>query len=146
MASGDTLRGRGIFLRLLLAVVIVFATFNPWGASYYHWALTPLFSAAGGIGTLGPLEVLTGLVLIVGWVICLQATKRSLGIRGALLVVAIFAAVIWLLADQGLLDPSGSRTIATIILILVTLVLGIGMSWSHLNRRLTGQVDTDQVA
>jgi hypothetical protein len=146
MASADVLRGRGIFLRLLLAVVIVFATFNPWGASYYDWTLVPIFSAAGGLGTLGPLKVLTGLVLIVGWVICIQATKRSLGLRGALLIVAIFAAVIWLLEDQGLLDPSGSKTIATIVLVLVTLVLGIGMSWSHLSRRLTGQIDTDQVA
>jgi hypothetical protein len=146
MASADILRGRGIFLRLLLAVVIVFATFNPWGASFFDWAVRPLFSAGGGIGSLGPLKVLVGLLLIVGWVICIQATKRSLGLRGALLIVAIFAAVIWLLEDQGLLDASGSKTIATIVLILVTLVLGIGMSWSHLSRRLTGQIDTDQVA
>jgi len=146
MASADILRGRGVFLRLLLAVVIVFATFNPWGASFFDWAVRPLFSDGGGLSTLGPLKVLAGLLLIVGWVICIQATKRSLGLRGALLIVAIFAAVIWLLEDQGLLDASGSKTIATMVLILVTLVLGIGMSWSHLNRRLTGQIDTDQVA
>jgi hypothetical protein len=146
MASADALRGRGILFRLLLAVIIVFATFNPWGVSFYHWTLEPLFATGGGPGTLGPLKVLAGLLLIVGWVICIQATQRSLGLRGALLIVAIFAAVIWLLEDQGLLDASGSNTIATLILILVTLVLGIGMSWSHLSRRLTGQIDTDQVA
>jgi TRAP-type C4-dicarboxylate transport system permease large subunit len=66
--------------------------------------------------------------------------------KGALLVVAIFATVIWLLIDQGLLSATGSRAIATIVLILVSIVLAIGMSWSHLNRRLTGQIDTDQVA
>ena len=146
MATSDTLRGSGVFLRFLFAVLIVFATFNPWGASFYHWALAPLFGAGGGIGTLGPLKVLAGLVLIVGWVICIQSTKRSLGIKGALLVVAIFATVIWLLIDQRLLSATGSRAIATIVLILVSIVLAIGMSWSHLNRRLTGQVDTDQVA
>ena len=69
MATSDTLRGKGVFLRFLFAVLIVFATFNPWGASFYHWALEPLFEAGGGIGTLGPLKVLAGLVLIVGWVI-----------------------------------------------------------------------------
>jgi hypothetical protein len=146
MVSADALRGRGILFRLLLAITIVFATFNPWSASFYHWALAPLFGAGGGIGTLGPLKVLAGLVLIVGWVICVQATKRSLGLKGALLVVAIFGTLIWLLVDQGLLSPTGSRSIATIILILVSAVLAIGMSWSHLNRRLTGQIDTDQVA
>ena len=146
MATSDALRGRGVFLRFLFAVVIVFATFNPWGASFYHWALAPLFGAGGGIGTLGPLQVLVGLVLIVGWVVCVQSTKRSLGLKGALLVVAIFATVIWLLIDQGLLSATGSRAVATIVLILVSIVLAIGMSWSHLNRRLTGQIDTDQVA
>lgn len=146
MATGGRLGGGGILLRFVLAIVVVFATFNPWAASFYHWAVEPLFSSDGGIGTLGPLKVLAGLVLIVGWIICVQATKRSLGIKGALLVLAIFGAVIWLLIDQGLLSASGSRTLATIVLILVSAVLAIGMSWSHLNRRLTGQIDTDQVA
>jgi len=146
MPGTNWLSGRGVVFRLILAVVIVFATFNPWGGSFYHWALVPLFRAGGGLGTINPLKVLVGLVLIVGWVICIQATKRSLGLRGALLIVAIFAALIWLLDDQGLLNPAGGKTIATLVLVLLTLVLGIGMSWSHLNRRLTGQVDTDQVA
>ena len=142
----DALKGRGIVFRLLLAVVIVFTTFNPWGKSFYHWAVAPLFATGGGASTITPFKVLVALLLIVGWVICIQATKRSLGLRGALLLIAIFAAVIWLLDDQGLLDPTGGRTIATLILILLTLLLGLGMSWSHLSRRLTGQVDTDQVA
>jgi hypothetical protein len=124
----------------------VFTTFNPWGKSFYHWAVVPLFGPGGGLGTITPIKVLVALVLIVGWVICIQATKRSLGLRGSLLIVAIFAALIWLLDDQGLLDPTGGRTIATLVLVLLTLVLGLGMSWSHLSRRLTGQVDTDQVA
>lgn len=145
VAGTDALKGRGVVFRLLLAVVIVFSTFNPWGGSFYHWALVPLFGP-GGTATVNPLKVLIGLLLIVGWVICIQATKRSLGLRGALLLVAIFVAVIWLLDDQGWLDPTGGKTIATLILILLTLLLGIGMSWSHLSRRLTGQVDTDQVA
>lgn len=142
----DALKGRGIVFRLILAVVIVFTTFNPWGKSFYHWAIQPLFATGGGVATITPVKVLVGLLLIVGWVICIQATKRSLGLRGALLIVAIFAALIWLLDDQGLLDPTGGNTVATLILILLTLLLGLGMSWSHLSRRLTGQVDTDQVA
>jgi hypothetical protein len=45
----------------------------------------------------------------------------------------------------GLLLPTGSAAIAHIALVAVGLVLGVGMSWSLLSRRLTGQVDTDQV-
>ena len=145
MVASDHLRGRGIVFRLVLAVLVVFATFNPWGASFYHWAIDPLLHG-GGLGSINPFKVLAGLVLVVGWVVCIQATKRSLGLRGTLLIVAIFVAVIWLLDDQGLLDPTGGKTLATLILLMLTLVLGIGMSWSHLNRRLTGQVDTDDVA
>lgn len=146
MASGDSIGGSGLLFRLFLAVAVVFATFNPWGASFYDWALVPLVAADGGLGTLDPLKVLAGLLLLVGWVVCVQATRRSLGLTGALLVVAIFGTLIWFLVDRGLLSPTGSRGIATIILVLVSAVLAIGMSWSHLSRRLTGQVDTDQVA
>jgi hypothetical protein len=42
-------------------------------------------------------------------------------------------------------SPTGSAAIAHIALVAVGLVLGVGMSWSLLSRRLTGQVDTDQV-
>lgn len=145
MANDTELRGRGVLMRLLMAFVLVFATFNPWGGSYYHWALAPVFETSGGIGTLGPLKVLAGLVLAVGWVVCIQATRRSLGLWGVLLVAGVMGTLIWLLIDQGLLSPEGSRTLATIVLLVISVVLAIGMSWSHLSRRLTGQIDTDRV-
>ncbi|MCI0697027.1 DUF6524 family protein [candidate division KSB1 bacterium] len=31
-------------------------------------------------------------------------------------------------------------------MIIFALVLAMGMSWSHLTRRLSGQIDTDQIA
>lgn len=145
MANGTELRGRGVLMRLFLAFVLVFATFNPWGGSYYHWAIAPVFETGGGIGTLGPLKLLAGLVLAVGWVVCIQATRRSLGLWGVLLVAGVMGTLIWLLIDQGLLSPEGSRTLATIVLLVISVVLAVGMSWSHLSRRLTGQIDTDRV-
>jgi hypothetical protein len=129
-----------------MAVVMVFATFNPWGRSFYHWAVEPVFAAGGGIGTLGPVKVLAGLLLLVGWVVCVQATRRSLGVAGTLLVAAVFSALVWLLIDQHLLSTDSSRSVALIALIIVSAILAIGMSWSHITRKLTGQMDTDQVA
>ncbi len=38
--------------------------------------------------------------------------------------------------------PRGTRAISHLILIM----LAVGMSWSHLTRRLSGQIDTDQIA
>ena len=146
MASSDAISGRGVAGRFVLAILVVFATFNPWGVSFFHWALAPIFAVGGGIGTLGPLKVLAGILLVIGWVICLQTTRRSLGVKGALLVAALFGTLIWLLIDQRLLTAGSSKSVALIVLVVIGAILGIGMSWSHLSRKLTGQIDTDQVA
>jgi TRAP-type C4-dicarboxylate transport system permease large subunit len=45
----------------------------------------------------------------------------------------------------GLLSPTSSKAIAHLVLIALALVLAIGVSWSHLTRKLTGQMDTDNV-
>lgn len=146
MASSDAISGRGVVGRFVLAIVVVFATFNPWGTSFFHWTIAPMFAAGGGIETLGPLKVLAGIFLVIGWVICLQSTRRSLGVKGALLVAALFGTLVWLLVDQRLVSAGSSKSIALIVLVIIGAILGIGMSWSHLSRKLTGQVDTDQVA
>lgn len=146
MASGESIGAGGIAARFGLAVAVVFCTFNPWGRSFFHWAVEPVFAAGGGIGTIGPVKVLLGLLLLVAWVICVTATRRSLGVKGSVLVLAVLGAVVWLLYDQGVLRTGSSKTIALIVLILVSAVLAVGMSWSHLSRKLSGQIDTDQVA
>jgi hypothetical protein len=85
------------------------------------------------------------MVLLIGWVVVLQATRRSIGLAGAFLALALCGGLIWLLVEQHVVSPSGSATIAHIALVAIALVLGIGMSWSLVSRKLTGQVDTDQV-
>ena len=57
------------FLRLLLALCIVLLTFNPSGFSYLHWTRDAFFSSS-----LGPLHVLAGIALLIGWVLSGQAT------------------------------------------------------------------------
>ncbi len=141
MASGSVSWG-GVALRVLAAGVLVFATYNPEGVSYYHWALAPLFD---NIRNFGPLHFLAGALLVAGWVVYLQATRRSIGMAGALLVTAICGGVIWLLIDRQVVTASSGKGITRVILIAVSVVLGVGMSWSHFSRRLAGQADTDVV-
>jgi hypothetical protein len=43
------------------------------------------------------------------------------------------------------LSPNSSKTIAHLVLLAVAVVLAIGLSWSLLSRKLTGQMDTDNV-
>ncbi|MDZ7290160.1 MAG: DUF6524 family protein [candidate division KSB1 bacterium] len=143
----DDFNWSGIGIRFLMALLLVYATFNPEGYSFFHWALLPLFKVKfTSFGAINPLKVLAGLALLSGWVIYLQATKRSLGIKGVLLSVALFGAIIWVLIYWNILSPKGARALSHLILIVVALVLTIGMSWSHITRRISGQVDTDTIA
>jgi hypothetical protein len=64
---------------------------------------------------------------------------------GVGLLVALFTALIWLAVSRGWLQlSSGSAWSWTAILVL-GLVLGIGMCWSFVRRRLSGQADVDEV-
>ena len=134
----------GVIVRFLTALLLVYATFNPEGVSYFHWAIMPLIRGEG-IGSIGPIQVVAGILLLIGWLVFLQATRRSLGILGALLVLALGAALIWLLVDWHVLAPRSSRAFGHVALVIISLVLAIGLSWSSVNRRITGQLDTDQV-
>ena len=135
----------GFFGRVLGAILLVYATFNPTGYSFYHWALAPLVGMGPSSGGSTALKFLAGVVLTIGWVVVLQATRRSIGVAGAMLALALCGGLVWLLIEQHVVSPTGSAAIAHIALVALGLVLGVGMSWSLLSRRLTGQVDTDQV-
>jgi Family of unknown function (DUF6524) len=135
----------GLLLRTLGSLVLVYATFNPTGHSYFHWVVAPLIGMGAPTGGSSALKFLIGVLLVIGWVVVLQATRRSIGLTGAFLALALCGGLIWLLIEQHVVSPSGSAAIAHIALVAIALVLAVGMSWSLLSRRLTGQVDTDQV-
>jgi hypothetical protein len=122
----------------------VYGTYNPEGVSYFHWTILPLVRGEG-IASLGAGKVVVGLLLLIGWTVFLKATRRSIGLVGAGLVLALGGALIWLLVEQGIIAPRGVRAISPLALIVVSLVLAIGLSWSAMSRRLTGQMDTDEV-
>ncbi len=128
-------------IRILAALVLVFATYNAEGWSYYHWALAPL----GQGGGFNALKFLAGVALLATWVVFLQAARRSIGIGGAVLVTAVCAGVIWLLIDYNVVSAASTKGMTRIALIAVAVVLAVGMSWSHVSRRITGQADTDIV-
>ena len=86
-----------------------------------------------------------GIVLLAGWVVFLRATFQSLGVLGLLLGAAFFAALVWLLVDFGLLAADSVSTMAWVTIACLALLLAVGMSWSHVRRRMTGQVDVDDV-
>jgi hypothetical protein len=136
----------GLLFRLLAALLLVYATYNPEGYSFFHWAVEPVFTPSEvAVGGSVALKFFAGIVLVIGWVVFLQATHRSLGVVGVLLSMAFCVALIWLMIDLQLFSAENLRTVTHLVLVVVSGILAVGMSWSHVSRRLSGQVDTDEV-
>ena len=124
-------------LRFGAGMELVFATYNPSGYSYFHW-VRHLFPAVGAV------QAFFGVLLVVGWAIFVRASLRSLGAIGLLLAAALFGTLLWLIVDLGLLPVHNAIALVYLGLVLLALVLGTGLSWSHIRRRLSGQMDTDE--
>ena len=127
----------GYLLRWVAAFVLLAATYNPTPVNFFSWAQSETASL--------PLALLAGLVLVVGYIIYLRATLRSIGAFGMILVLAIVAALIWVLVDFGLINLQNPTVNTWIALIALATVLGTGLSWSHVRRKLSGQSDMDDV-
>jgi len=132
----------GYFLRLLFAIILVFATYNPMGYSLFHWIRNQ--AAASTSNEMWALLVLCGIVVLIGWVIFIRATYRSLGAFGTLLAVAFFGALIWVLLVLVPMPEDNQVLIVYLIQFGLAGVLSAGLSWSHVRRRLSGQFDVDE--
>ena len=128
----------GFILRWLFAFLLLAATFNPTEYNYVDWV-----RSYGGQNM--SIAVLAGLVLLIGYIIYLRATLRSIGGFGMALVLAVVGAALWVLYDFGVLRLDNSSFNVWLALIALSFVLGIGLSWSHVRRALSGQADMDDV-
>lgn len=128
----------GFLIRWICAFALLALTFNPTEYNYVQWV-----RSYGSMNM--SIAVLTGLVLIIGYIIYLRATLRSIGAFGMLLVLAVVGAGLWVLYDLGVLrldDPSFNVWLG---LIALSFVLAIGLSWSIVRRALSGPADVDDV-
>lgn len=124
--------------RLAAALVLVFATYNPSGYSYLHWVTAEEAPSL-------PLLILVGLALLIAFLVFLRATMRSIGPVGIVLGLAFFGTLIWLLVDFGLIAIASGNVFTVIVEIAIAVIMAVGMSWSHIRRRLSGQLDVDDV-
>jgi len=137
-SGGRSLSWSGFGLRLIAALLLVFATYNPDGYSYYHWVT----KNPDGFGAL---QALAGVILVIGWAVYIRATLRSLGMIGLILAVAFFGTLLWLLIEKEIVAVDSVRVLTYIVEAMVGAVMGVGMSWSFVRRQLTGQLDVDDV-
>ncbi|MDB4074672.1 DUF6524 family protein [bacterium] len=125
-------------LRWLTAFALLAATYNPTSFNYVKWVMTQGERPVS-------LMVLAGLLLLIGYIIYLRATLRSIGGFGMLLVLALVGALLWVLYDFGVLSLDNTGLNVWLGLLALSLVLGVGLSWSHVRRALSGQADMDDV-
>jgi Family of unknown function (DUF6524) len=133
---------QSFLIRLVFALVLVYASYNPSGYSWFHWAKETLFADSL---TITPGFAMATVVLLIGWVVYIRATLRSLGPIGLGLAFAFFGIIVWWLVDIGLIGVDSVSVMTYIVLFLFGAILSTGMSWSHIRRRMSGQLDVDEV-
>jgi hypothetical protein len=122
--------------RWIFALVLVLGSYNPTQWCYFSWATAETTS-------FGPIVAIVGILLLIGWIIFIRATFMSMGWLGITLGAALFGCIVWLIVDQGWLSLDSEDNIAWVVLVILSLILAVGMSWSHIRRRLSGQFDVD---
>jgi hypothetical protein len=92
MAASARLTLGGFLARFAFALLVVGATYNPTPYSFYAWARSTGFEWR-------PPTVLAGVVLLIGWIVCVRLALRSYSGVGLLLANAFLAALYWLAAS-----------------------------------------------
>ncbi len=128
-----------LLVRVLICAIVVFSTYNPTGTSVFHWVKNSL---NGGIPDAW--VVLGAIVAILINVVLLIAAWKALGKIGIIIVLILFAALVYLALQEGVVSTSNNSSLQWLALTLYSGFLGIGLSGAILWRRATGQVVTDE--
>ena len=126
----------GIMIRIVVSLLLVLLTYNPGGYSYFHWVLADL-------GAFDALKGFVGAGLLVAWGVFVRTALVSLGSLGVILSARVLGTLVWMLYDFGLLSTTRSSAFVWIILVVTGIILGIGLSWSLIRQRATGQVEVN---
>ncbi|MEQ9041623.1 MAG: DUF6524 family protein [Silicimonas sp.] len=127
----------GFLIRWIAAFFLLALTFNPTDWNYTRWATANWQDQT-------PLAVLGGLILLVAYVLFFTAVLRGIGAIGVILILAVVAALVWVLVDLGWISLENPTSNTWIALIALSVVLAVGMYWGILWRRLSGQLEVDE--
>lgn len=127
-----------ILTRWMAAFLLLAVTFNPTPYNYMRW-LRDYGSENVSIA------VLSGLVILTGYVVFLRAGLRSIGPAGMTLVLVLVGTLFWVLYDFGILKLENETLNTWLGLFALSVVLAVGLGWSHVRRALSGQTDVDDI-
>jgi len=128
----------GFLIRWAFAFFLLAATYNPTQWNFVRWSTANYQSMLS-------VTIFIGLILVIGYIIYLRATLRSIGLFGMLLVLAVAGILLWVLFDQGIIILTNPTMNTWLGIIVMSLVLAIGLSWSIVRRKILGQADVDDV-
>ncbi len=126
-----------LLLRLLIAAIVVFATYNPTGTSIWHWVTGHPNPTDAWVVLLAIITILVNIALLI-------AAWKALGLIGTVIALIFFAALIYLSLQEGWATTGSADSLRWLGLILYSVFLGIGLSGAILWRRATGQIVTDE--
>jgi len=137
--ANDPLPLAFFFARFLFSLALVLATYNPSGYSFYHWMID--FGAG-----LPSLKVIVALILVMIYYVIFRVVFAAFRRSG--LIVGGLAALLFTIELAGVVVARRSQhswhfyflLSQYITLCAVAIVLSLGVSWSQLIDRLTGQL------
>ncbi|GAB6057028.1 DUF6524 family protein [Desulfonatronum parangueonense] len=127
-----------VLLRWMLIAGIILGTYNPSGRSYYHWATTADVEIS--------LKISVGLILFALNMIFVRLTFRSMGLSGALVLTLVVTSVAVTLPRMGWVTLVNLDMFILYVILFFSFALTLGVSWSALRTRLSGQVDSDDIS
>lgn len=128
----------GFLWRWLGAFGLTAAFLNPTQWNYVDWARANFSNQM-------PFVLLVGLILLLGLGLYVMATMRSIGLLGIVLIGAVLGLLVWLFIDWGWLGLGNSALNGWLAILGLSLIMGLGLSWSLIWQRASGQASVDEV-
>jgi hypothetical protein len=119
--------------RWLLAALLVFGAYNPSGNSYYHW-----ISSTESLTTT---QICVGILLLTGLVTIARMAFLSIGYFGVAAISLMVLMGITFGVGLGFFGFQDVEITTYLVLFWIALVLGVGTSWSFVQKRLSGERD-----
>jgi len=119
-------------VRLILATILVTATYNTTEYSIFSWA--------SNTGWNDSATILVLLCTAAIWLLFFIATKNLMGYFGLAIMVGLFAAFTWFFYDKHNLDLQNVQLMTWYCIGLMSLLFAVGSAGGIAWRRFTGQM------
>ncbi len=127
-----------LLVRWFMIMGVITAFYNPSGRSFVHWA-------ADSTAPLS-LRIATGSLLLAALAYFWRLSVRALGPIGVVMLAFLLAVTAMALVDTGLIRPQAPAAMIAFLQGIITTGLTVGVSWSALRTRISGQIDSDDVS